>query len=192
MCGKMPFHRICIAAQVRKLTPALKFALMLIVCWVVASSDELPRRLIGLPIGAARLRLAAGDGDLLQIAATLRGGTYVDARDMGGRTPLYWAAAQNHLEAARLLLRAGADVNAADDEGFTPLMAAATGGYADLVQCLLDAGADPSRKNHRGCTAAVCAQTSGHGDVSQFLTNAQEDRCFGVEPSTAAACLAAP
>jgi ankyrin repeat protein len=175
MRGIRGFHQIGIAGRTEMLTPALKLAVMVAVFWLAVSNREFHRRLIGLPVGAARLRLAATDGDLGQLAAALQAGTGVDARDMGGRTPLYWAAAQNHLEAVKLLLRSGADVNAADAQGFTPLMGAANGGSVDIVRLLLDAGADPTLRNIHGCTARTCAELSGHPSIARMLAAEIDD-----------------
>jgi hypothetical protein len=180
MCG-IRRHRIAIAAVAQMLTPAAKLGLVVAIFWVVASNHELPRRLIGMPVGAAWLRLAATDGETTQLIAALQAGTPADAPDMGGRTPLHWAAAQNHRQAAQLLLAAGADFNAADSQGFTPLMAAASGGHAELVQLLLAAGADPNDRNGHGSTASTCATIAGHDTIAEMLIDL-EDSDFSPTP----------
>lgn len=67
-----------------------------------------------------------------------------------GYTPLYWAAAKGHLEAAQLLADKGADVNRRNRGGATPLHAAATHGHGDVVDYLLAHGADWATRNKDG------------------------------------------
>ena len=58
-----------------------------------------------------------------------------------GRTPLYWASSQGHLEVVRALLAAGADVNRSDNYGFTPLSVALAFNHTQIADLLRDAGA---------------------------------------------------
>ena len=71
----------------------------------------------------------------------------VDPLDHLGRTPLWIAAGNGHLAAARRLLSEGAEVNAADKNGQPPLFAAARGGHLDIVTDLLEYGVrgEPTR-----------------------------------------------
>jgi ankyrin repeat protein len=48
-------------------------------------------------------------------------GAEVNAKNVGGETPLDNAAYWGHKEVAKLLISRGADVNAKDDDGKTPL-----------------------------------------------------------------------
>jgi len=41
-------------------------------------------------------------------------GTDINKKDLGGRTPLHWAAKNNLKEIGKLLISKGADVNAKD------------------------------------------------------------------------------
>ena len=65
---------------------------------------------------------AMGDSDGLAIA--LAGGASANEADEYGRTLLFIAAHNNHLEAVRVLLGGGADPNVAGKDGQTPLAAA--------------------------------------------------------------------
>jgi len=72
---------------------------------------------------AARLRQAAIDDDVAQIAKVVRR-RGIDDRDAKGRTALYLAASRSNAEIVRLLLDAGADPNAICVNGQTPYYAA--------------------------------------------------------------------
>ena len=48
-------------------------------------------------------------------------GTGVHACGHTGKTPLHWAAMENHAAIAKRLIAAGSDVNARDSLGRTPL-----------------------------------------------------------------------
>ncbi|CAH2068186.1 unnamed protein product, partial [Iphiclides podalirius] len=63
----------------------------------------------------------------------------VDARDMGGWTPLVWAAENSHSDVVRLLLERGADAAATDEEGNGVVHWCALHGDARSLRLLLDA-----------------------------------------------------
>ena len=61
----------------------------------------------------------------------------VDARDLSGRTALWWACFYEYAERARvLLLEGGADHTIANDEGMTPMARARRMDYHETVQLL--------------------------------------------------------
>lgn len=64
--------------------------------------------------------------------------------ELGGFTPLLFAARQGDVESARLLLDAGADVNETASEGASVLVVASFSGHGKLAAFLLDRGADPN------------------------------------------------
>ena len=67
-------------------------------------------------------------------------------------TALTSAAAQGHIEVARLLLlEAHADSNASDGRGWTALTTASRHGHVDVVGLLLEAGADTKLGRQQGC-----------------------------------------
>jgi ankyrin repeat protein len=97
-----------------------------------------------------------------------------------GRTPLFEAAKNGHVEAIKRLLVSGADpliripeercvtpipIDLADSEGCTALHYAARFGRAEVIQMLLDNGCDKSLKTKtpHGCATALdFACMNGH------------------------------
>jgi ankyrin repeat protein len=63
--------------------------------------------------------------------------------NLGGYSPLLFAARNGNLEMARLLLNAGADINGEAGNGATPLVIATHSGHTSLAVMLLEEGADP-------------------------------------------------
>lgn len=64
--------------------------------------------------------------------------------EMGGYTPLLFAARSGDLESARLMLAAGADVNDTAPQGTSALVVALHSMHFPLAALLLDKGADPN------------------------------------------------
>ena len=63
--------------------------------------------------------------------------------NLGGFTPLLFAARHGDVESARLLLAAGADVDNTAANGTSPLVVSTHSGHTDLALSLLEAGAEP-------------------------------------------------
>ena len=63
--------------------------------------------------------------------------------NLGGYTPLLFAARHGDVESARLLLAAGADVDNVAANGTSPLVVSTHSGHTDLAVFLLESGADP-------------------------------------------------
>ncbi|KAH6883536.1 ankyrin repeat-containing domain protein, partial [Thelonectria olida] len=59
-----------------------------------------------------------------------------------GRTPLWFAAANEREAIIQLLLKNGADINMKDEKGRTPISYAAENGREAIAQLLLKNGAD--------------------------------------------------
>jgi uncharacterized protein len=74
----------------------------------------------------------------------------VQARPLGGFTPLLYAARRGCLECARLLVRAGADKNLADPDGVSPMLEAVINFNFDVATFLLQSGADANRWDYWG------------------------------------------
>ena len=83
------------------------------------------------------------------IAALLKGGANIDARNDRGITPLYFATALAHAEQVKFFVDHGADRAIASNSGFTPLKVAQTKGY-DGISALLDPTAKPARATGGG------------------------------------------
>ena len=119
--------------------------------------------------GNTALMLAAYNNRSDVVAALLRAGAAVDARDKEGNTALMKAAWSGAAEPARQLVAGGADVNAVEIHGMTPLMIAAFHGRSDIVRLLVDAGADPNRIDADGYPALRNAEQQGHRTIAEYL-----------------------
>lgn len=86
--------------------------------------------------------VAVGDDDADTVVLLLRRGARVNAMTANRETPLYYAAINGQIEAARVLLRYGADVNARSAKGWTPVHCAKVGGHAELMALLKQHGAE--------------------------------------------------
>ena len=86
-------------------------------------------------------------------------GSDAEETDVGGFTPLLFAARVGGVESARLLLAAGADVNDTGPDGASVLVVATHSGHRALALFLLDQGANPN--------AAIAGYTALHAAVLQ-------------------------
>jgi ankyrin repeat protein len=95
----------------------------------------------------------------------------INARDLGGRTPLHRAAEKGQLVVATFLLENGADVNAPDNNGQTPLHLAAANGHKAMVELLLDHKADVQAMSHdsEAPTALHRATQQGFRSIVELL-----------------------
>jgi ankyrin repeat protein len=90
-----------------------------------------------------RLLRAVLKGTLSELIAAAEAGGKINARSIGGATPLMYAV--RDLSKVKWLLKKGADPNAVSDSRSTALMIAAdTRGALESVRALLAAGADPN------------------------------------------------
>ena len=86
-------------------------------------------------------------------------GSDAEETDVGGFTPLLFAARVGDIESAGLLLAAGADVNDTGPDGASVLVVATHSGHGALARFLLDRGANPN--------AAIVGYTALHAAVLQ-------------------------
>ena len=93
----------------------------------------------------------------------------VNVRDGSGRTPLFLASQNGHVEIARALLAAGANVNLADAAADTPYYVAALARHAELTGILLDAGADRVGTKAYGGTPLIAIAERGWVDVAREI-----------------------
>lgn len=112
---------------------------------------------------------AVASGELARIAALLREGAGVDARDSRGRTPLLVATRANKPPVARLLIAAGADVNAQDAQRDSPFLYAGAEGHLEILELTLAHGADLKSTNRYGGTALIPAAHHGHVETVRRL-----------------------
>ena len=66
--------------------------------------------------------------------ALLAAGAEVNHASNTGKTALYWAALEGHVEAIQALVTAGADVNHVNNAGNAPLYWAAQKGHVEAIQ----------------------------------------------------------
>ena len=86
-------------------------------------------------------------------------GSDAEETDVGGFTPLLFAARVGDIESAGLLLAVGADVNDTGPDGASVLVVATHSGHGALARFLLDRGANPN--------AAIVGYTALHAAVLQ-------------------------
>ena len=86
---------------------------------------------------------AAWLGRTDMIRMLLDHGVKADANADGDRmSPLFFAASENRVDAAKMLIDAGADACFVGDKGFSPLMVAAKLGHTEVARLLISKGAD--------------------------------------------------
>ncbi|XP_043957592.1 ankyrin repeat and SAM domain-containing protein 3 [Gambusia affinis] len=99
----------------------------------------------------------------------------LDRKNLGGWTPLMYAAYIGHDNIANLLLEAGVNVNAATPKGLTPLMLAASCGNESIAYFLLQQGAELELRDARGWTALLHCTSTGHQQMVKFLLDNNAD-----------------
>ena len=95
-------------------------------------------------------------------------GTDAEETQVGGFTPLLFAARNGDVEVARRLLDGGADANDTAPDGASALVVAAHSGHRELVFLLLDRGANPNASG-AGYTALHAAVLTGDIEVVEAL-----------------------
>jgi ankyrin repeat protein len=97
----------------------------------------------GPSAGWTALHYATTSGSVDCINYCVQMGANVNARDIDGCTPLYYASFR-HLNVVRVLLDAGAMVDATDNDGWTPLHRAICNKGVDVMRLLIDRGSKVS------------------------------------------------
>lgn len=115
---------------------------------------------------------AAQRGDIETVRARLAAGVDVNARNLAGISPLFFAVAEGHREIAALLIDRGANVHGRTSNGLVPLVMAAHKGDRAMVELLLARGADVNDANSDGSTALKWALQRGHPEVAELLRRA--------------------
>jgi ankyrin repeat protein len=142
----------------------------------------------GLCLGQTELFEAARTGDLPKLRSLAADRKLVDLRDTDGRTALHEAAANCHLEAARILIGAGWNRALADNQNRTPLMLisqcpaapvqenlpwslqyAAGHHQASVVSMLLNMRVDPNALGSEGNRALDISVLRGDARMTRLL-----------------------
>ena len=116
----------------------------------------------------------ARKGDTAGLAALIKDGLAVDARDAKGNTLLMLASYHGRAEVVKLLLKSGATVDLRNDKGQTPLGGVAFKGYVEIATLLLDAGADPVA-DQGGSTPADFATLAGKTEILSLLQSRRDN-----------------
>lgn len=101
----------------------------------------------------SRLVIAARQGSLVQVKALIAEGVDVNGREMvigQGRSALFHASAEGHVDVVRYLLERGAEVDEAPAGRSTALIVASWEGHREIVRLLISSRADVNRKNENG------------------------------------------
>jgi ankyrin repeat protein len=113
---------------------------------LAAQDDPWPRSRGGEPLLHLAVSYFHAENEAALVRVLLAAGAEVDARDAGGSTALYPAAAYRCLDCVRQLLAAGAFVSARCAGGRTPLHVA----RAAAIPVLIEAGADTAARDDEG------------------------------------------
>ncbi|MDD2920661.1 MAG: ankyrin repeat domain-containing protein [Anaerolineales bacterium] len=84
-------------------------------------------------------------------------------------TPLYSAAAADHVKIVSLLLDHNADPNVREQEGYAPLHAAAQNGNSEILRILLFNGANLNLRSNDGKLPLDLALEAGHKEAAGLL-----------------------
>ena len=120
---------------------------------------------------------ASRDNDLLALEQLLQRPQNPNEADNDGKTPLFHAAEQGHVQLMEVLLEAGAKT---DEHDFarrqTPMFPAAQNGHLDVVRFLAKNGAVKDQADNHGRTPLWFAARHGHFDIVQFLVEVGADK----------------
>lgn len=121
------------------------------------------------------LHTACSIGQYTVVSECIRSEVDLNRKNVGGWTPLMYAAYIGHDNIANLLLEAGVNVNATTDKGLSPLMLAASCGNESIAYFLLQQGAELEMKDYRGWTALFHCTSTGHQQMVKFLLDNNAD-----------------
>ena len=107
--------------------------------------------------------------DARYIKPLLTAGSDVDELSGVGRTPLIYAARENHAIAAGFLMENGADINRSDWKGLTPLHVAISRSSIRVLRLLLDCGADHLLVDYTGSSILHIAALSANAEILELL-----------------------
>ncbi|KAI4882549.1 hypothetical protein NFI96_034482 [Prochilodus magdalenae] len=114
------------------------------------------------------------------------------SRDMGGCTPLHWAADGGHLPVIEFMIQDGCELDARDTVShWTPLMrVSALSGNAAVASLLIRAGADVNVRDKDGKTPLMVAVLNNHKELVELLLDNGADQHVKNEFGSGAAEMA--
>lgn len=126
-----------------------------------------------VPSFAADVHEAAKTGDLQNVRALVKANPdAVNLKDGSGRTPLHWAARNDHLGVVEFLLSSGADVQAVDNLGYTALYYSVwLGRKSEITERLIGRGSNVNFKGKGVPMLFLAAQERKKEIVSMLIAN---------------------
>lgn len=123
-----------------------------------------------VPAFAADIHEAAKAGDLQKVQALITADPgAVNLKDGSGRTPLHWAARNDHLGVVEFLINRGADVQAVDNLGYTALYYSVwLGRKIEITERLISRGSDVNF-NKGGVPLLFLASREGKEEIAAML-----------------------
>lgn len=123
--------------------------------------------------GVTPLLAASRSGDPTIVELLADKGANVDPTSNElGRSALWTAAFEDHINVVKILIKKGASLDLAASDGSTPLFAAARQGWDAIASELVRAGADINSQQKDGLTPLHIAVVHGHLEVVQLLVQA--------------------
>ena len=124
-----------------------------------------------IPSFAADVHEAAKTGDYQKIQELVENDpNVVNLKDGSGRTPLHWAARNDHLDIVEFLAKRGADIDPKDNLGNSPLYYSIWLGKSfGIVKCLIDNGADVNFRSDRGVCLLFLSAREGKEKIAELL-----------------------
>ncbi len=119
------------------------------------------------------LHIAAANDKHELISFVRNAGADINARNVGGATPLLYAAHRGYRETIGWLISFGADVNSPSNDGTTPVMAAASNFHFGAVESLVHGGANVNAVATDGYTALGALQEA-HERMIELLKPANQ------------------
>ena len=123
-------------------------------------------------------------------ASLLESRAFVDDADEFGRTPVYWASFNGHVDVARCLLSRGAKsaINEPSKNGDKPLTGACAKGHIEVCELLLKEGADPCYTDNDGYSplyrACLCSSSEDRLEIVRLLLAKIKGRREKVDKAT--------
>lgn len=127
-------------------------------------------------------RLSGEENDEIRVSRLIANGANVNAEDIRGQTPAYWAAYFGNLSALMRLKIYGAELNKIDYRGKTPLRAAVKYGHHKIIAFLASQHVNLNERDGRGLTPLHLAAYLGRVNICEELIYAGADRTL-LDPS---------